>query len=240
MYEEKKIGAIIPAAGMGSRMQTNEKKQFMMLKDREILEWTLINILKSNTIDAIWIVVPKETIGIVEEKVEKWQRKYEFHQQISVVEGGMNRQESVFKGLKCIPETFHWVVVHDGVRPFVEAKWLDLNLKYMNQFDSIVSALPSTDTLKIVESSHVVRKTLKREEIWSVQTPQVFERFTLLDVHTKAVQDGFLGTDDASLMEKYDYKVLLCEGEKSNIKITSPMDLVIGQAILDWLLRSEK
>lgn len=238
MYNGKKIGAIIPAAGMGSRMQTSEKKQFMMLGNREILEWTLVHILKLDIIDVVWVVVPKDTIGSVEEKIKKWRVLYGFPQLIHVIEGGLNRQESVYKALKCIPDTLEWMVIHDGVRPFVDIKWLDRNLKHMTEFDSIVSALPSTDTLKIVDASHVVRTTLNREEIWSVQTPQVFRLQTLKNVHERALQDDYFGTDDASLMEKYDYKVLLCEGEKSNIKITSPMDLVFGQAILEWFSRS--
>lgn len=240
MYDGKKIGAIIPAAGMGNRMKTTEKKQFMMLENREILEWTLINILKSETIDMIWVVVPLESVCVVEVKVAKWIEKYGFIQPINVIEGGSNRQESVYKAINCIPSSFEWVVVHDGVRPFVDSKWLDRNLNHMTEFDSIVSATPSTDTLKIVDTSHIVQKTLNRDEIWSVQTPQVFKREILKDVHEKAKKDNFFGTDDASLMEKYNYKVLLCEGEKSNIKITSPMDLIIGRAILEWFSRSER
>lgn len=239
MYEGKQIGAIIPAAGMGSRMQSGEKKQFMVLENREILEWTLVHILKLDTIDVVWVVVPKEAIGSVEEKIKKWQKFYGFIQPIHIVEGGIDRQQSVYKALKCIPDTVEWIVVHDGVRPFVDIKWLDRNLKYMTEFDSIVSALPSTDTLKVVDVSNVVRTTLNRQEIWSVQTPQVFKHSALKRVHEMALKDGFSGTDDASLMEKYEYKVLLCEGEKSNIKITSPMDLILGQAILDWLSRSD-
>ncbi|MDW7662998.1 MAG: 2-C-methyl-D-erythritol 4-phosphate cytidylyltransferase [Bacillota bacterium] len=239
MYDGKKIGAVIPAAGMGSRMKTSEKKQFMLLENREILEWTLIHILKSETIDVIWVVVPSEFVRLVEDKVANWIEKYGFKQPIYVIEGGKNRQESVYKAIKYIPESFEWIVVHDGVRPFVDSSWLDRNLVHMSSFDSIVSALQSTDTLKIVDESHVVQKTLNRDEIWSVQTPQVFRLEVLRAVHDKAIKDGFFGTDDASLMEKYNYKVLLCEGEKSNIKITSPMDLVFGRAILDWKNRSE-
>ncbi len=239
MYDGKKIGAVIPAAGMGSRMKTSEKKQFMLLENREILEWTLIHILKSETIDMIWVVVPSEFVRLVEDKVANWIEKYAFRQPIYVIEGGKNRQESVYKAIKCIPESFEWIVVHDGVRPFVDSSWLDINLVHMSRFDSIVSALQSTDTLKIVDESHIVKQTLNRDEIWSVQTPQVFRREVLKAVHEKAIKDDFFGTDDASLLEKYNYKVLLCEGEKSNIKITSPMDLVFGRAILDWKNRSE-
>jgi 2-C-methyl-D-erythritol 4-phosphate cytidylyltransferase len=235
MYDGNQIGAIIPAAGTGSRMQSGEKKQFMVLSDREILEWTLVNILKEAIIDVVWVVVPKDALGSVEAKLIRWRKKYGFHQMIHVVEGGSNRQESVHRALKCIPDSIEWVVVHDGVRPFVDIKWLDRNLKYLAEFDSIVSALPSTDTLKIVDNCNVVRTTLNREEIWSVQTPQVFKHSDLRKVHDRASQDRFFGTDDASLMEKYDYKVLLCEGEKSNIKITTPLDLIFGQAILEWL-----
>ncbi len=239
MYDGKKIGAIIPAAGVGSRMKTTEKKQFMLLENREILEWTLIHILKSETIDMIWVVVPPESVRLVEDKVANWSEKHGFRRPINVIEGGENRQESVCKAIKCIPEIFEWIVVHDGVRPFVDSYWLDRNLYHMTEFDSIVSAMPSTDTLKIVDASNIVQKTLNRDEIWSVQTPQVFRREVLNAVHEKALKDEFLGTDDASLMEKYNYKVLLCEGEKANIKITSPMDLVFGRAILDWFTRSE-
>ncbi|MBE0450035.1 MAG: 2-C-methyl-D-erythritol 4-phosphate cytidylyltransferase [Clostridia bacterium] len=235
MYEGKQVGAIIPAAGTGSRMQSGEKKQFMLLRNREILEWTLVNILKEAIIDVVWVVVPKEVLVSVEEKIIRWQKAYGFPQLIHVVEGGSNRQESVHKALKCIPDPIEWIVVHDGVRPFVDIKWLYRNLKYMADFDSIVSALPSTDTLKIVDADNVVQTTLNREEIWGVQTPQVFKHSELRKVHDRASKDRFVGTDDASLMEKYDYKVLLCEGEKSNIKITTPMDLIFGQAILDWL-----
>lgn len=239
MYKGKKIGAIIPAAGMGSRMKATEKKQFMLLENREILEWTLVHILKSETIDEIWVVVPLESVILVDEKVAKWVKMHSFKQPINVVAGGANRQESVYKAIKSIPESFDWIVVHDGVRPFLDSFWLDRNLDHMRNFDSIVSALPSTDTLKIADVSHVVQTTLNRDEIWSVQTPQVFRREALIKAHEDALKDDFIGTDDASLMERYNYKVLLCEGEKTNIKITSPMDLIIGKAILDWINRGE-
>jgi len=232
MYADKGVAVIIPAAGAGSRMGTVQRKQFLNLRGKEVLEWTLCHLLEDESIDAIWIAAPGSELASISKKIKQWQKKDEFKIPIYLTEGGETRQESVFKALMNIPERFKYVAVHDGVRPFPPKGWIGSNLKLLSEVAGVSAAIPAVDTLMRVDASAQVLETLVRSEVWAIQTPQLFEREVLMKAHFRAIEDQFTGTDDAGLVERIDGKIQLKMGSLYNIKITTPLDLVIGEAIL--------
>lgn len=235
VYNGKRIGAIIPAAGIGQRMKRTGHKQFLTVGGKEILEWTLYNLMKTVTIDEVWIIAPQASIEELKDKIKRWNILYDFNRPIHVRPGGETRQASVFKGLSYIDNSVDWVVVHDGVRPFVDSSWLENNLHHMSDSDAVVAAIPSIDTLKQVDERGYVVSTLDRSCVWQIQTPQVFVYKELLAAHYKAIESMFEATDDAGLVERLGYKVMLCEANRNNIKITTPEDLVFAEAIINSL-----
>lgn len=226
-----KIGVIIPAAGSGQRMGGAVKKQFLELKGKSILYHTLKVFFEIENFKTIVIVAPIEmhdlTYEIVTEVIGESNSEVPF----KIIEGGKTRQESVFEGVKKLSDC-DVVIVHDGVRPFVNLNGFMSKLACLEVVDGLSVGQPIIDTVKRVKEGMAI-ETLERSEIWSVQTPQAFRYDALKSAHEKALEEGFLGTDDASLLEKYGYKVEMIETERSNIKITTPFDLIIANALLE-------
>lgn len=227
----EKIGAIIPAAGSGQRMGGPAKKQFLMIKGEPILYHTLKAFFEGHNIFKIVIVAPLEAHDLTLEIVNKVIKVTNSEVPFVIVEGGETRQASVYQGIKVL-STCDVIMVHDGVRPFVNLGAFLPSLSLLNVADGVSVGHPVIDTVKRVKEGLAI-ETLERSELWSVQTPQAFKYEVLKMAHEKAIEEGFLGTDDASLLEKYGYKVRLVEGQRSNIKITTPFDLIIAKAILE-------
>jgi 2-C-methyl-D-erythritol 4-phosphate cytidylyltransferase len=150
---------------------------------------------------------------------------------IQVVEGGAERQDSVYNALRLLPSDCEWVLIHDGVRPFVSAALIDATMERARETGAAIAALPATDTVKRVESGVVV-ETLPRSEIYLVQTPQVFRMELLLSAYEEARRNGWSVTDDASLVERLGVTVSVVNGEPTNIKVTTPADLLWAE----WFL----
>lgn len=233
MINEKKVVALVPAAGMGVRMGNGTKKQFLKLGELEILNWTLLKLWQSEIIDEIIVIVPPTDINEVVIKIAKWQENMPSAALTKVVLGGDTRQASVYEGLKSVSADFEIVVVHDGVRPFVPIDQLEEMCLQLANYDGTVVAVRATDTLKHVNETGVVIGTIDREFIWAVQTPQVFKLETILKAHAFGRENAILATDDANLIENIGGKVLVVESKKSNLKITTPFDLYVAQAILN-------
>ncbi len=233
MINEKKVVALVPAAGMGVRMGNGTKKQFLKLGGLEILNWTLLKLWESEIIDEIIVIVPASDINEVVIKIAKWQENTLSSTFTKVVLGGDTRQASVYEGLKSVSKDFEIVVVHDGVRPFVPINQLEEMCLQLANYDGAVVAVRATDTLKHVNETGVIIGTINREFIWAVQTPQVFKLDTLLKAHAIGREQAILATDDANLVENIGGKVLVVESQKNNLKITTPFDLYVAQAILD-------
>lgn len=233
MIDNKKVVALIPAAGMGVRMGKGTKKQFLKLGALEILNWTLLKFWESEIIDEIIVIVPASDIYEVVEKIAKWQERTKSDALTKVVLGGDTRQASVYAGLKSVDKTFEIVVVHDGVRPFVPIDQLSEMCSCLKTHDGAVVAVRSTDTLKNVDGNGIIVGTVDRESVWSVQTPQVFEVEKLRKAHDVALENDFFATDDANLIENIGGKVLVVESKRSNIKITAPFDLYVAEALLN-------
>lgn len=222
--------AIIPAAGKGKRMayRGGVSKPYLTLGNKPLLAHTLSAFEGCDLIKAIVVVVsPEEEVFCRREVIDR----FGFKKVIRVIPGGEERQDSVRAGLNAIDDHWELVVVHDGVRPFVTPTIIERAIEVAKGLGASIVAVPVKDTIKEVTRG-VVLKTLSRDGLWIVQTPQVFRQDILKEAHRKALEDGFIGTDDSTLVERLGYKVAVVEGSYDNIKITTLEDLVWGEAIL--------
>ncbi|MFI3173731.1 MAG: 2-C-methyl-D-erythritol 4-phosphate cytidylyltransferase [Bacillota bacterium] len=224
--------AIIVAAGIGSRIQNADAKtyvckQLISLNGKEIVAHTIDKFENSSKVDGIILVIGKDT----KEDFSKLQEKYQWKKIISVVNGGAERQDSVFCGLEVLPESTEIVLVHDGVRPFVSEKIISNSVITAEKMGACVVGVPAKDTIKICNEKGLVESTPKRDSLWLVQTPQTFQKDILLRAYQNAKEKGISGTDDASLVEFMGVDVEVIYGSYSNIKITTQEDLFIGGVI---------
>jgi 2-C-methyl-D-erythritol 4-phosphate cytidylyltransferase len=150
---------------------------------------------------------------------------------IALIAGGAERQDSVDNGLRELPSDCEWVLIHDGVRPFVSLELLENTWRTAQQTGAAIAALPATDTIKRVRKE-VVMETLQRDEVWLAQTPQVFRRDIIVSAYREARKQNRVATDDAFLVECLGLSVSVVRGERSNIKITTPEDLSWGNRFL--------
>jgi len=240
----EKAAAIIVAAGTGSRMGTQSvPKQFLKVEGVPILSYTLRRFEFCPAIDSIVIVVRAEDRARCERLIaESGVDKIE-----AIVEGGKERQDSVFHGLSRVNPQTDVVLIHDAVRMFVTEEILVTSIQYARKYGASVTAVPVKDTIKRVTActsgSHdrddfardddvFVSETLDREALWHSQTPQTFQYNLIFDIHKKARELGIHGTDDAMLTEYFGHPVKIVSGSYRNIKITTPDDLLIAEAFL--------
>jgi 2-C-methyl-D-erythritol 4-phosphate cytidylyltransferase len=159
-------------------------------------------------------------------------RKVGFQKVARILPGGAERQDSVYAGLKALDPQTDIVLIHDGARPFVSGELIRRTVEGTRVWKSVAAAIPVRDTIKEVAADGWVRKTLARQDLWEIQTPQGFLYPLLLQAYEKARMENFYGTDDAALIERYGMPVRVIPGDRFNIKITTPEDLVLGEAIL--------
>jgi 2-C-methyl-D-erythritol 4-phosphate cytidylyltransferase len=219
--------ALITAAGKGLRMQSPTPKQYLALGGKPILAQTLQVFEECSAIDGIYIIVPQDQMDMVQKDIVE---KYHFKKVLKVVRGGRMRQYSVWNGLKAISTGCSIVVVHDGVRPLISPRLIAQSIETARKSGAAVVAVLARDTVKRAAAGKKIQ-TLPREEIWLAQTPQTFQFPLLMKAYLKAHQDNVLGTDDAFLVERLGYPVTLVPGDHSNIKITTPEDLVLAEAL---------
>jgi len=221
------IVAIIPAAGSGKRMQQDMNKQFLEIGGMTIIERTLLAFENAVSITSVIVVTKKKEIKLVQDLInQKSIKKVRV-----VVEGGAERQDSIYNALKMTTNEDRWILVHDGARPFVTSASIELFVEALKKSNALIMAVPTKDTIKRVDSGTVV-ETLNRSELWNVQTPQGFSRNDIMMAYEKAQKSNFTGTDDASLIEWMGKKVEVHVGSYENIKVTTPDDLYLGEAIL--------
>ncbi|MEJ5366289.1 MAG: 2-C-methyl-D-erythritol 4-phosphate cytidylyltransferase [Desulfosoma sp.] len=212
--------AVVPAAGSGVRMGLPHPKQFHPLHGKPLLLWTLERLGTLAFLEGIIAVVPAEAVSAVTALL----KSLPDHPPVTVVAGGARRQDSVLAGMKALPETCRWVLIHDGVRPFASADLFARTYEAALRCGAAVCACRAVETVKVVQDGWV-RATMPRDQVWLVQTPQVFRRDLLEDAFRTAEAKGWEATDDASLVERLGVRVAVIEGEKTNIKITTPDDL---------------
>ncbi len=213
---------IIPASGMGNRFGLKTPKQFYKIDGKEILIHTLNRFNAVKGIKSIFISTKEEYIDTIQSLI----KKYKIKNVKKVLVGGEYRQDSVYNALMEIKANNNdRIIVHDAVRPFVSKSLIkNLMVESINN-DCVIPALRLTDTIKLTNEKSFVVSTISRDNLWSVQTPQIFNYHKLIKSFKKMKQSGFIGTDEASLMEYAGYKVKVIEGETTNIKITTRKDL---------------
>lgn len=224
-----KADTIIVSAGKGHRFMKGKKKQFYLLADKPILAHTLDKFENCSLIHSILLVVGQEDMDYcLKEIIEK----YQYRKISQIVPGGKRRQESVKNGIDFLSKETDIVVIHDGVRPFVTKEMIEESIRSAVKFQAVVMAMPVKETVKMVQRDGTVLKTLDRDSLWQIQTPQTFQVNVIKEAHYRAMEDGFIGTDDASLVERLGVKVRILPGSYTNIKITTPEDLMLAHLIL--------
>jgi 2-C-methyl-D-erythritol 4-phosphate cytidylyltransferase len=221
-----KVSVIIPAAGQGTRMGSSTPKQYLLLNGQPILHHTLMAFETSGLVDSVTLVVPKNDL-------EPAQKKWDYKIVKNIVEGGKERQDSVYNGLKAIPAATDIVIVHDGVRPFVTSDMIGRSIEAAKEFGAAITAIPVSDTIKQVDSEEFVTRTVDRNGLWRMQTPQTFQYRVLDEAFQKAMNDSYYGTDEGSLLEHAGKKLKIIMGSELNIKITRQEDLILGEGILN-------
>ena len=229
---DMQVFVILPAAGLGTRMAGPQPKQFLILDGIPILIHSLRAFAAVERVTAIYVAVRKTEM----ERVQAQIAEYGFAGKVRVVEGGENRQESVSNALAALPaEADDIVLVHDAVRPLIDAATIDRTIDAVLEHGAAIVGLPAVDTIKQVErTAHgaLITSTIPREFIVQAQTPQGFRVGLLRKAFDEAMADGFVGTDEASLLERIDYPVAVVHGSAVNLKITQPGDLELAEFYL--------
>ena len=229
MYQGKHVSVVVLAAGRGSRMQADLNKQYIVLGGMPVVTRTLLVLEQSALVDEIVVVVAKgEEVYCKQIALEP----YSISKVKQIVVGGAQRQDSCYLGLQAVKEADGYVLFHDGARPFFTEKLLQDALCALETYDACCVAVPVKDTIKRVSEEGVVVETPQRSTLYAAQTPQGFRIAVAREVYAKAVADGFIGTDDSQLAEKYGYASKFVCGSYENIKITTKEDLHLGEAIL--------
>ena len=232
-----KVMVIIPAAGLGTRMASStataqgraRSKQFVQLEGVPILIHTLRKFAQMKEISEIWVAMRKSESELFREEA----RKYDFGHKVHIVEGGEHRQQSVANALNALRAADDDIVlVHDAVRPFVTSETIAAVIAAVKKHGAAIAGVPAVDTIKQVERTAdgaVITTTIPREMIVQAQTPQGFRFGVLKRAFDDATAQGFLGTDEASLLERLGQPVHVVMGSAHNIKITTPADLELAE-----------
>lgn len=229
MDEILKSSVIIVAAGKGKRMGRDYNKQYIILENKPILAHTIEKFENNCYIDEIILVVGNDEVNFVKENIVQ---KYNFKKITSIIEGGLERQDSVYNGLQSASKDCNIVLVHDGARPFITDETIEKGIQVAKESGACVVAVPVKDTIKIINENMEVVNTPDRETLWAVQTPQIFAYTLLMEAYKKIQNRNIKVTDDAMLVEKLGYTIKIIEGSYENIKITTPEDLILGEGIL--------
>ena len=223
-----KTSAIITAAGLGRRFGGSIRKQFQPLGGKPILTHS-IESFEESSVREIVLVVPEDSLSYCSEEIVN---KFKFKKVIKVIPGGEERQHSVRKGFDSLSGDTDVVVVHDGVRPFVGVRLIEEVVKGALKSGGAIVALPVKDTVKKSSYEGYIEQTIFRDCIWLAQTPQAFKYGILKRAYEEAERDSFLGTDEASLVERVGVPVRLVEGSPMNVKITTEEDLQLAGLVL--------
>jgi 2-C-methyl-D-erythritol 4-phosphate cytidylyltransferase/2-C-methyl-D-erythritol 2,4-cyclodiphosphate synthase len=222
------ITAIITAAGRGRRMGESVNKVFLPLNGRPVLIHTVMAVTAPRAITHLIVTAAEGEEDDVRELLAGLHLAIPWE----VVTGGEERQNSIENALRAVPSASDFVLVHDGARPLISAPIIDEVIKNAIEHQAALVAVKVKDTVKESSKDVFVKKTLKREFLWAVQTPQAFQTDILRQAYRQAEEDGYLGTDDASLVERIGVKVKIVSGDYRNIKITTPEDMILAESFL--------
>ena len=205
------VSVIIPAAGFGERMGATIGKQFLLLNGKPILVHTLERFQACVAVNEIIVATQKSSFSLI---------------------GGLRRQDSIANALRTIDAKADIISVHDAVRPFVHLKEITQSIETAKYFGASIVAVRAKDTMKQAATDGRVEKTLNRSSLWSVQTPQTFQRKILIDAYEFAAKNNITATDDSFLAEQMGVSPIIVEGSYENIKITTPDDLLLAELLV--------
>lgn len=244
MKNGKRCTAIILSAGSGSRMQSDVAKQYMILAGKPVIWYSLNVVERSEVIDDCVLVAGAGDLEFVREEIVQ---KYEFSKVDLIVAGGEERYLSVMNALRAIEAgELHisnrdgYLFIHDGARPFITEEMLLRLADTVEEYHACVAAVPAKDTIKIADDKGFALQTPDRRNVWSVQTPQVFDTQLAMEAYERLAgrlqrlrEQGIAITDDAAVVELFtDYRVKMVEGSYRNIKLTTPEDMLVAEAFM--------
>jgi 2-C-methyl-D-erythritol 4-phosphate cytidylyltransferase len=224
-----KLRVVIAAAGKGSRMKSDTSKQYMTLNARPVLAYCLDFFERQDMVDAIVVISGADERDYCEREIIQ---RFKYRKVTAVLPGGQERQDSVWVGLQNLGLDTSLVAVHDGARPILNGEVWTRLVAAAQEWGAAIPGVASKDTLKLVDQYGFVQETLDRNSIVAIQTPQIFKYAELVTAYRRAQQDNFQGTDDAALFEHYIGRVKVVEGDYNNLKITTPEDLRVAEALL--------
>ena len=221
------ISAIILAGGKGKRMGAKISKQYIELNGKPILYYTLKRFVDCEGIDKIILVLPKDEIEYCNKEIlEKYSLKVDM-----IVEGGKERQDSVYNALQKINDS-EIVLIHDGARAFVSERVIKDGIKYAKIYGAAAPGVMPKDTIKVVDENGFSDSTPDRSKLLAIQTPQTFKLEIIKECHEKVKENNLSVTDDTMVVEMYNNKVYLYNGEYTNIKVTTPEDLILAERLI--------
>lgn len=228
--------AVVLAAGSGSRMKTDVKKQYMEIGGKPLIYYSL-KAFEESAVDDIILVVSRGDVDYVKSEIVQ---KYDFDKVKAVVEGGLARYHSVRLGLMAADADCDYAFIHDGARPFINRDIIMRAMSAVREYKAVVVGMPAKDTIKIADEKGFAAGTPDRDLVWVIQTPQVFSYNMILDLYKRLdreegelINKGINITDDAMVVEYFtDTRVKLIEGSYDNIKITTPEDIAVAESIL--------
>lgn len=204
-------------------------KQFIDIKGKPIIYYTLKKFSENKKIDNIIVVLPEDEVKYFKENILK---KYELRIN-KIVIGGKERQDSVYNALKSLKNSSTDIVlIHDGARPFISERIINEGIKFAEIYGAAAPGVMPKDTIKVKNEKNFSVDTPNRANLVSIQTPQVFKFDEILECHEKIRYNGEMVTDDTMVVEKYGYSVYLYDGEYTNIKVTTPEDLILAERLI--------
>ena len=227
------VTAIFPAAGKGKRMQAGMNKVLVELEGMPILVRALARFSRCQAVDRLVVVVAAHEVDFVTDMLTGADREFGL-KPWQVTAGGSERQYSVWNGIQAVQGAADddIILVHDAARPLVSEKTILETIRVAEAKGAAIAAVPAKNTIKLCNAAGEVVETPDRSRLWEVQTPQGFRRDILVRANQQAMAESFLGTDDASLVERLGQKVFIVESDYRNIKLTTPEDMVIAKAFL--------
>jgi 2-C-methyl-D-erythritol 4-phosphate cytidylyltransferase len=207
-------------------MGSSRNKLLLPLLGKSLMAWTLLAAERSPSIT--WIGI----IGQPDDWQDFKEATHSLTKPIQLIQGGTTRQESVYRGLQGLPADAERVLIHDGARCLATPELFDRCTAALQHCTGLIAAIPVKDTIKVVGAENLIESTPDRSQLWAAQTPQGFVVKDLLNCHEEGLRQGWAVTDDAMLFEQCGLPVTLVQGEETNLKVTTPVDLAIAEFIL--------